>query len=249
MDGRWVIIDNLHLAPPDMMAVLDSLVSTRKLNMQQRGEVVSAHENFALFATTQTSSADRGNGVEHALPHALLYPWWHVVLPAAEREHQISVLSGRFPTIAALLMPLLAMVHLTRLATELPRGTESVQGLSRGGKTADRAVDFSRDSWPSWTEAIDVAMKDVGLRQGDLNLSLGKSFGMHDIVKVCDRIMELAGSVVSSGLRHMHGANPMRTRQEDVCTLSVDVRRAVLAEVSDVLCGSSFRLVCCSSMS
>lgn len=241
--GRWVILDNLHLAPTDVLALLESVVSTRMLHIPQHGEVVKAHADFALFATAQTGSGERGTSLRHVLPRALVSPWWHIRLPAAKREDQLSVLAGRFPSITALLLPIVAMVHLISLVTQPP--SASCSGVAAVVAHSDADADPVLGGWQPWADAVEQVMKAVGLRRGELMLAVGKSIGMHDLVKVCARIIELGRSAVGAALRNLHGVNPMAVGRLDVCKLSVDVRVSLLAEVADVLCGCTVGLVRC----
>lgn len=241
--GRWVILDNLHLAPTDVLALLESLVSTRMLHIPQRGEVVKAHPQFALFATAQTSGGEGGTTLRHALPRALLSPWWYIRLPAARREDQLSVLAGRFPSVTALLLPIMAMVHLVSLVMRPP--SPSCSSVADAVANSDADKDPGPGGWQPWAEAVEQVMKAAGLHRGQLMLAVGKPVGMHDLVKICARIIELGRSAVGAGLRNLHGVNPMAVGRSDVCKLSVDIRGALLAEVADVLCGCTVGVVCC----
>eukprot|EP00892_Ulva_mutabilis_P006636 jgi/Ulvmu1/4344/UM002_0067.1 len=240
--GRWLILDNLHLAPADILALLESIVSSRRLHVPQRGEVITAHPNFALFATVQTSNGEWGDSVRHVLPQVLLSPWWHIELPAAKREDQLRVLAGRFPSITAVLLPIMAMMHLVTLAMKASRQRLSAHIDSKDTAVWDTGADADEVWWKMWEDAVDSVMKGARLHAGELMLAIGKPLGMHDLVKVCARITELGQSAVHAGLRHLHGTNPMAVTRAAVCTLSEDVRAAVLAEAADVLCGCTVGL-------
>lgn len=225
--------------------LLESIVSSRVLHVPQRGEAITAHPNFALLATVQTNRSEQADAVRHVLPQVMLSPWWHIGLPGAARKDQLWVLAGRFPSITTLIQPIMAMMHLVCLAMtpSQPSKTAVCEG-NEGSVAGSMEADSNQDGWRTWIDAVDNVMATVGLHCGELILAVGKPLGMHDLVKICARITELGGSVVHVGLRHLHGMDPAAVTRRDVCTLSEDIRAAVLAEAADVLCGCTSGLVC-----
>jgi midasin len=54
--GRWLVIEDIDLAPLDVLSILVPLLERRELHIPGRGEVVRAARGFQLFAT-QTLTA------------------------------------------------------------------------------------------------------------------------------------------------------------------------------------------------
>lgn len=51
-NGDWVVLDELNLAPPDVLEALNRLLDdNREIFLPETGEVVKAHKGFRLFAT------------------------------------------------------------------------------------------------------------------------------------------------------------------------------------------------------
>ncbi|GES99488.1 midasin [Rhizophagus clarus] len=50
-DGRWVLIEDIDLAPMEVLSILLPLLETRQLFIPSRGEKIDARQGFQLFAT------------------------------------------------------------------------------------------------------------------------------------------------------------------------------------------------------
>ena len=55
MEGRWLVIEDINLAPTDVLAALVPLLETRQLQLPQRAQSITAAEGFQLIATITTS--------------------------------------------------------------------------------------------------------------------------------------------------------------------------------------------------
>lgn len=55
-EGRWIVLEDINLAPLEIISTLIPLLETRKLFIPGRDEVIPAHTQFQLFATQKTSS-------------------------------------------------------------------------------------------------------------------------------------------------------------------------------------------------
>lgn len=42
VDGKWVVVENINMAPPDVLAALVPLLESRKLHVPSRGQVLIA---------------------------------------------------------------------------------------------------------------------------------------------------------------------------------------------------------------
>ena len=55
-EGRWILVEDIDLAPAEVVSVLIPLLETRTLFIPTRGEKIIAKDSFRLFATKTTSS-------------------------------------------------------------------------------------------------------------------------------------------------------------------------------------------------
>lgn len=56
--GRWLVIEDVNLAPPDVLAALIPLLDSRELHLSQRGQTIQAAPTFQLLATVTCSPGD-----------------------------------------------------------------------------------------------------------------------------------------------------------------------------------------------
>ena len=144
-------------------------------------------------------------------------------------------MAGRFPSITALLYPIIALSHLVYVAMRPPSASTAAERESEG-----RAGSGSCETdsvWGPWAVAVQQAMESEELHPGELLLSVSKAPGMHDLVKICARIAELSGT--AAALQHVRSVDPASTTRSQVVSLPVDARIALLLEASDVFCGCS----------
>ncbi|RIA85786.1 P-loop containing nucleoside triphosphate hydrolase protein [Glomus cerebriforme] len=64
-DGRWVLIEDIDLAPMEVLSVLLPLLETRQLFIPSRGEKIDAKQGFQLFATKSLLPFDGGKRSVH----------------------------------------------------------------------------------------------------------------------------------------------------------------------------------------
>ncbi|CAG8439564.1 5371_t:CDS:10 [Funneliformis mosseae] len=64
-DGRWVLIEDIDLAPMEVLSVLLPLLETRQLFIPSRGEKINAKQGFQLFATKSLLPVDGGKRLIH----------------------------------------------------------------------------------------------------------------------------------------------------------------------------------------
>lgn len=55
MQGKWLLIEDINLAPPDVLAALTHLLESRQLHISQRAEAIPAAPGFQLLATVTCS--------------------------------------------------------------------------------------------------------------------------------------------------------------------------------------------------
>jgi hypothetical protein len=54
-EGRWLLIEDINLAPPDVLASLVGLLERQQLYLPQRAQSVPAHPGFQLIASVTCS--------------------------------------------------------------------------------------------------------------------------------------------------------------------------------------------------
>lgn len=55
MQGRWLVIEGIDMAPPDVLAALAPLMEARQLHIPQRAQQTAAASGFQLIATVTTN--------------------------------------------------------------------------------------------------------------------------------------------------------------------------------------------------
>lgn len=66
IEGRWVVIEDANLAPPDVLAALVPLLEGRTLALPGRGEVLQASSGFQLLATVTSAPGSGASGMHGA---------------------------------------------------------------------------------------------------------------------------------------------------------------------------------------
>ena len=56
--GKWLVIEDLNLAPPEVLAALVPLLGSRQLHLPQRAQVINAAPGFQLLASITTAPGD-----------------------------------------------------------------------------------------------------------------------------------------------------------------------------------------------
>ena len=54
--GKWLVIEDINLAPPDVLAALVPLLESRELHLSQRAQTIPAAPGFQLLATVTCSA-------------------------------------------------------------------------------------------------------------------------------------------------------------------------------------------------
>ena len=55
VQGKWLVIEDLNLAPPEVLAALAPLLANRQLHLPQRAQVIKAAPSFQLLASITTA--------------------------------------------------------------------------------------------------------------------------------------------------------------------------------------------------
>ncbi|KAF2076411.1 hypothetical protein CYY_002268 [Polysphondylium violaceum] len=98
-EGRWILIEDIDLAPIEVLSVLIPLLESRTLFIPGRGEVIEAANGFQLFATQTlfgTHSRDQNANI-------LSHLWTRVVIEALNTTEMKHVLTTLFPKLTVLI--------------------------------------------------------------------------------------------------------------------------------------------------
>lgn len=130
--GRWVVIEDIDLAPLDVLSVLRPLLETRKLFIPERGEEIVAASTFQLFATQSLFgetplplSCSRITLVYSLLEgpagttrgqhsHLLSSFWTKVTVEPLSADELSQVLSKQFPSLSPQIPTFLSTFHAIR---------------------------------------------------------------------------------------------------------------------------------------
>ncbi|KAL9038250.1 MAG: hypothetical protein Q9214_005357, partial [Letrouitia sp. 1 TL-2023] len=101
MEGRWVQIQDLDRAPPDVMSTLLSLLERGELLVPNLGDTIRAAPGFKLIATVRT--LENAKGEQAFLRDSMIGTkhWLRVPLNVPPIEELREIVSGRFPILHA----------------------------------------------------------------------------------------------------------------------------------------------------
>jgi midasin len=112
-EGRWILFEDIDMAPVDVIAVLLPLLETGWLHIPSRGERHRAKEGFHIFATRKLNKSSRSG---KAIVGENL--WIKLLVPEIDHNDISTILSTRFPSIQAYLDQMLSVYEL--LITHFP---------------------------------------------------------------------------------------------------------------------------------
>ncbi|KAJ1343425.1 hypothetical protein BSLG_002014 [Batrachochytrium salamandrivorans] len=103
-EGRWILIEDIDLAPVDVVAVLVPLLETRWLYIPSRGERIQAKDSFRIFATRRVAATSNGNSHseksrrKNASQKHLGESLWTTVFISELNNSEIhTIINSRFP--------------------------------------------------------------------------------------------------------------------------------------------------------
>ncbi|MEW5309894.1 MAG: hypothetical protein WDW38_001740 [Sanguina aurantia] len=245
VEGRWVVIEDINLAPPDVLAALVPLLDSRSLHISSRGEVLQAADGFQLLATITTAPGGGGGAggayrVSSVVQDMLGGLWSGVRMEALSLEEQMSVLSQLFPMLQPLLATATAALCMIYLAVGQPHhaqqpapapGPEAAAAAAAGAPAGGADVTAAGDGGVLRCAA--VALDLGGLKAGDLAVHLGRHFSVRDLIKWCRRMQSIHVSLLETlppaGQHQQQPASPAA----DAASLPVPLRQAAFSECAD----------------
>ncbi|KAJ3106463.1 hypothetical protein HDU97_006249 [Phlyctochytrium planicorne] len=103
LEGRWLLVEDIDLAPPEVVSVLLPLLESRHLFIASRGEKIRANEGFQLFATrTLFSGAKDSRSLSSSdILSKSASLWTKISLLPLEDEEAIKIIQHRFPSLVS----------------------------------------------------------------------------------------------------------------------------------------------------
>lgn len=209
--GRWLLIEDINLAPPEVLAALVPLMESRELHLPQRAQTIRAAPGFQLIASVTSAPSGAAAGGAYASTQAvkdLLGGLWSYVAvePPTEAE-SLEILRSRFSDLAALLPWALESLTLVRMAWgQLP------WPVVKGENTV--------------LDHLAALLEAAGIRRSELGLHVGRHLSLRDLVKWSRRM-----TTVQTAAAHRLPLVP----PEDISMVSVAAREAAVTEFADIL--------------
>ncbi len=101
--GRWLLLEDVDAAPPEVLAALVPLLEGRALTVPGRAEELAPAPGFCLFASV-SARADGGGGRRELATAGL---WSRVFVAPPTPAELADILRGLFPEAASLVAPML----------------------------------------------------------------------------------------------------------------------------------------------
>jgi midasin len=144
--GRWIVFEDLHCAPFELLAALKPLLEDRTLFVAGRGERVAAASGFQLFATqtiaASGASRSSSSGTGAMASFANLFTHVHVgLLPLDEMRQILTATFG--VSIGCCIPPMLETIQLfnaVRLGPALGRFAFTLRDLLKWGRRVEQSV-------------------------------------------------------------------------------------------------------------
>ncbi|KAJ1955144.1 AAA ATPase midasin, partial [Dipsacomyces acuminosporus] len=137
--GKWVLIEDIDLAPSDVIQTLVPLLESHTLFVANRGESIPAHIQFRLFATLSThGKSSMRAGMDGLLGSSM---WTRLDISSLESDIP-QIIAGVFPNLAT---------HADLLAQSFQQVAEIISGPSVGTSSVRRsALALSTSDMVKW---------------------------------------------------------------------------------------------------
>ena len=193
--GRWVVIEDVDLAPFEVLAALVPLLEERRLYVPGRGESVPAAEGFQLFGTVTVGGGRSGGAVAAgARADPLAGLWARVAVEPPTGNEPMEVLVGVHPRLEPLAPAMLETLNVAQKmcgqggAAAAPGGTKRSRSTLPGFEDSDGDGDGDGDG------DVDVAAMAVDGDGADKKGGLVRGFG--------------AGGVEGTSFANVDGGGP-----------------------------------------
>jgi MoxR-like ATPase len=104
-NGWWLLLDEIDFADPAILSILHPVLEENSMLVlkENRGEVIRPHENFRLFATSNTIGAMQDRASEYAgttqMNEAFLDRFQIVLVPNLPPKDEMKVLKSKAPSL------------------------------------------------------------------------------------------------------------------------------------------------------
>ncbi|KAK3846925.1 MAG: hypothetical protein J3R72DRAFT_519841 [Linnemannia gamsii] len=158
-DGKWLLIEDIDLAPMEVLSVLLPLLESRTLFIPSRGEKIPASEDFQLFATKSMIPTRSGrmmarnvSGTDGSIGANL---WTRVQVNSLSHEELSQIIHERFQDIGDQVLPNLIMTVFQSIAATFasPEFSSSQSMVSRTISPRDLM---------KWCTRVDTLIKAKG---------------------------------------------------------------------------------------
>ncbi|KAK9834237.1 hypothetical protein WJX84_003419 [Apatococcus fuscideae] len=206
-EGRWLVIENIDLAPPDVLASLRPLLEGRSLHLPNRAAPINPAPGFQLIGTvTQTSS---GHAAARGIEDMAGGLWLVVAMQTPSPVEQQQILQALFPDLVPLLSHGLAMLRLCQLASgQSLAPVDTASGCFEAEDSAQHIFE---------SEAFSTAR--AALRSS-------RQLSLRDLCKWCQRMQAIHHALLLRSLRKGTEASGMGS-------LPLTLREAAFAEACD----------------
>jgi len=118
-EGRWIIIEDIDLAPNEVLSTLIPLLERRQLFIPGRGEVIHAANGFQIFAT-QTLNEFNNQAKQSSSAGQLLGNFWtRVFVEPLSISELVIVLRQQFPALALLVPKMVGTLNSSEFFFEI----------------------------------------------------------------------------------------------------------------------------------
>jgi midasin len=197
-EGRWVLVEDINMAPGDVLAALLPLLESRTLQLPARGQTLTAAPGFQLIATVTSApapsivlgstgaapSSSTAYSQSNMVKEMLGGLWLTVRLDAPSADEEIFILGQVHPGLQPLLPTAVAALNLVQQA-----GLSA--STSGSGALALQAWQIA--ALTAWQQQALAAMVTAGIAPGTLSLHMGRHFSLRDLFKWCGRMQVSPG--------------------------------------------------------
>eukprot|EP00887_Chlorella_sp_A99_P000601 scaffold17.g601.t1 len=218
--GRWVLIEDINLAPAEVLAALVPLLERRMLSIAARAETVHAAPGFQLIATVTSApggTAAGAYGSSQAVKNLLggLLHYVQVVPPSPAEQQRI--LAALHPAVRPLVPHIMRSLDLVKAAY-----SQQQQQLGAGQHALPEAVAAA------FAAASAEGGGMAGGRPGGLG-GVGRHFSIRDALKLCRRVASVHSSLLQRSLKPAQAAE----YRASVAAVPLAVRQAAFTEAAD----------------
>ena len=232
--GMWVVIEDVDLAPFEVLAALVPLLEERRLYVPGRGESVPAAEGFQLFGTVTTGGGRSGGGAAAgARADPLAGLWARVAVEPPSGDEPAAVLVGMHPNLEPLAPAMLRTLNVVQRmcgqggASAAPGGAEADADADADASSSDDEMDVDDGNTGksvALVQGVGAGGESVG---GAAHVRAGRPFTLRDLLRWARRLEKLRKSELSL----------LRKGKSGPDSLPPKVRVAAYEEAADVLAG------------